>query len=581
MKPLRKQSAAQGNKEKGELAKLLLTFKTTFFSLGIFSFVINMLMITPAVYMLQIYDRVLMSANQTTLFMLTIIVVMFYVILAALEGVRSRVMVRAGNKIDALSCDRVFDVAYERSLRGASGRASQTFSDMTQVRQFLTGNGLFAFFDAPWAPIYIFIIFMLHPALGLFALGAAIILIFLAFVTEWTSRAPLGESNKHYASATNFANMNFRNAEVIESMGMLNNVRRHWDPKHQAHIAWQSVASERAGTVQAITKFVSLSAQSLILGLGAYYVIQHELTAGMMIAGSILLGRALAPVQLLIGTWKQFVTARGAYQRLEETFALFPADTESLKLPPPKGRVSAAGLVAVAPNSNAQILKNITFEVHPGEIVGIVGPSASGKSTLARLLVGAWPPAMGAVRLDGAEMHSWDRQQVGPFIGYLPQDIELLEGTVAQNIARFGDIDDAAVVKAAQTAGVHEMILHFPDGYNTYIGEGGVVLSGGQRQRIALARSIYGSPVMVVLDEPNSNLDDVGEQALVSAIEQMKADGKTVFVITHKTNILSTVDKLMMLSAGQLQAFGPRDDVLRWIQEQRANAEAAARKAIT
>lgn len=526
-------------------------------------------MILPAVYMLQIYDRVLMSSNQTTLLMLTVIVVGLYVVMSALEGVRSKTMVRAGNKMDAQISNRVFDTAFERALRGASTRASHTFNDITNVRQFLTGNGLFAFFDAPWAPIYIIIIFMLHPALGVFAIVSAIILILLALLNEWVTRKPLGESNKYYNEASGFANMNFRNAEAIEAMGMHNNVRNQWKPKHETHIYLQAMASERAGTIQAITKFVRISAQSLILGLGAYYVIQQELTAGMMIAGSILLGRALAPVDLLIGTWKHFLGARNAFKRLEEHFALFPAKIKTMSLPAPKGSITATNLVAAAPGSRTQILRGLNFEVLPGDTVGIVGPSASGKSTLSRLLVGAWPPAGGSIRLDGAEIHQWDKILLGPYIGYLPQDIELLEGTVSQNIARFGDIDSIKVVNAAKAAGVHEMILKFPDGYDTFIGEGGVVLSGGQRQRIALARAIYGEPVLIVLDEPNSNLDDVGEAALVEAIKYLKQRKCTIFVITHKTNILSTVDKLMMLTEGQLKAFGPRDEVLRWIQQQR------------
>lgn len=559
-------------KPKGELTTLLGTFKSTFLSLGAFSYIINMLMIVPAIYMLQIYDRVLMSFSLTTLIMLTIIMLAMYLILAALEWVRSRAMIRAGNKIDSQISDRIFGVAFQRSLRGNSGSAPQTFSDITTVRQFLTGQGLFAFFDAPWAPIYLVIIYIMHPMLGLFSTIAAVILIFLALITEWTSRKPLAESNKHYNSANTFANMNFRNAEVIQAMGMLENVRKHWHPKHQDFVALQAIASERAAVIQAITKFVRLSAQSLILGLGAYYVLQHEITPGMMIAGSILMGRALAPVELLIGSWKGFIAARGSYSRLEEHLAIFPADKESMTLPAPKGNINVTGLVAIAPNTNHQILRGITFQVNPGEVVGIVGPSASGKSTLSRLLVGAWPPAAGAVRLDGAEIFHWNREELGPHIGYLPQDIELLEGTVAQNIARFGEIDPEAVVKAAQTAGVHDMILQLPNGYETYIGEGGVILSGGQRQRIALARAIYGNPILIVLDEPNSNLDDVGETALVAAITQLKQEGRTIFVITHKTNILSTVDKLMMLTGGQLQAFGPRNEVLTWIQQQRQAA---------
>ena len=439
------------------------------------------------------------------------------------------------------------------------------------MRQFLTGNGLFAFFDAPWAPIYLIVIFLFSPWLGVFSLFASLILFSLAWATELSTRKPLAEATQVAASANNYATNNLRNAEVIEAMGMLDNLRNRWLQKQMRFLALQNEASDKAASISAATKSVRIAVQSLSLGGGALLVIEGAMTPGGMIAASILLGKALGPVELAIGVWKQLVGARTAYHRLEELLQEHPERPTGMELPAPAGRLLLEGVMAAAPGSQVMILKQVGFNVAPGEIVGVIGPSASGKSTLARLLVGVWPTLGGKVRLDGADIYTWDKNLLGPSVGYLPQDIELFEGTIAENIARFGDVDAGQVVEAAKLAGVHDMILRFPNGYDTQIGDSGSALSGGQRQRIAFARAIYGNPSFVVLDEPNSNLDDVGEAALIRAIQELKRRGTTVILITHRTSIISVVDKLLLLVDGMLQLYGPRDQVLLAIQ-QRAQA---------
>jgi ATP-binding cassette, subfamily C, bacterial exporter for protease/lipase len=392
-----------------------------------------------------------------------------------------------------------------------------------------------------------------------------VILIGLAIANEWATRGPLGQANTAAVQSSNDATNSLRNAEVIEAMGMLDNLRRRWYEKYQNVIALQSIASDRAGSITAMTKFVRISLQSLALGVGALLAIEGQLTPGGMIMGSILIGRGLAPVELLIGSWKQFLAARSAYERLEQLLKAFPARDPGMPLPPPRGHLTVENVVAAAPGTQVPILKGVTFALEPGEVLGIIGPTASGKSTLARLLVGVWPAAGGKVRLDGADIFTWNKQQLGDYIGYLPQDIELFAGTIAENIARFGEVESEKVIEAAQQAGVHEMILRFPKGYDTPIGASGGFLSGGQRQRIALARALYGAPPFIVLDEPNSNLDDNGEAALVQAVLAQKAAGRTLVVITHRTSILSAVDKLLLLREGTVQAFGPRQQVLEAI----------------
>lgn len=534
---------------------------------------INLLGLIPSIYMLQVYDRVLQSRNVTTLVMLTVIMLGFYLMLGMLELARSKLLIRVGAQLDNKLNDRVFVASFERNLKKSGGNAGQAMGDLTNVRQFLTGNGLFAFFDAPWAPIYLIVIFLFNYWLGLFAVVAACVLFALAWTTEIATRKPLGEANQLAISANNYATNNLRNAEVIEAMGMLDNLKRRWLEKQVRFLSLQSEASDKAASISAATKATRIAVQSLALGGGALLVLEGTMTPGGMIAGSILLGKALAPVELAIGVWKQLLSARAAYHRLEVLLLENPARDESMALPAPKGSLLVEGATAAAPGTQVLILKQVGFSANPGEIVGIIGPSASGKSTLARLLVGVWPTLGGKVRLDGADVFTWNKSELGPSVGYLPQDIELFEGSIAENIARFGEVDADQVVEAAKLAGVHEMILRFPKGYDSQIGESGSVLSGGQRQRIAFARAIYGAPSFVVLDEPNSNLDDAGEAALVNAVLQLKERGTTVVVITHRTSIIGAVDKLLLLVDGAVQLFGPRDQVLLAIQ-QRSQAAA-------
>jgi ATP-binding cassette subfamily C exporter for protease/lipase len=554
-----------------ELAEVLFSFRKAFYTAGLFSMFINLLGLVPSIYMLQVYDRVLQSRNITTLVMLTVIMLGFYLMLGMLELARSKLLIRIGAQLDMKLNNRVFVASFERNLKRAGGNAGQALGDLTNVRQFLTGNGLFAFFDAPWAPIYLIVIFLFSPWLGVFSLFASLILFSLAWATELSTRKPLAEATQVAASANNYATNNLRNAEVIEAMGMLDNLRNRWLQKQMRFLALQNEASDKAANISAATKSVRIAVQSLSLGGGALLVIEGAMTPGGMIAASILLGKALGPVELAIGVWKQLVGARTAYHRLEELLQEHPERPTGMELPAPAGRLLLEGVMAAAPGSQVMILKQVGFNVAPGEIVGVIGPSASGKSTLARLLVGVWPTLGGKVRLDGADIYTWDKNLLGPSVGYLPQDIELFEGTIAENIARFGDVDAGQVVDAAKLAGVHDMILRFPNGYDTQIGDSGSALSGGQRQRIAFARAIYGNPSFVVLDEPNSNLDDVGEAALIRAIQELKRRGTTVILITHRTSIISVVDKLLLLVDGMLQLYGPRDQVLLAIQ-QRAQA---------
>jgi len=550
------------SKTRSELDEILWSLRRFFLIAGVFTFFVNALMLVPSLYMMQVYDRVLNSRNEMTLLMITLITLGMYALLGGFEWIRSQLLVRSSIRLDSLLNDRVFNAAFTAALRGEGGNPAQALADMTNLRQFLTGNGLFAFFDAPWAPIYLIVICLLSPWLGLFSLAGGLILVALTWLTEKITQKPLTSANTAGLSANNFANNNLRNAEVIEAMGMLPSIKKRWYIKHSESLALQQLASDRAGSIGATTRFFRLSQQSLILGLGALLVIEDQLSPGGMIAASILMGRILAPVEQIIGVWKNLITARASYERLQKLLATIPASAPSMQLPPPKGKIALENVVAMAPNTKTVILRGINAAISAGEVIGIIGPSASGKSTLARLLVGIWPAMSGKVRLDGVDIFTWNKTEVGPYIGYLPQDVELFEGTIAENIARFADIDAEKVVRAAQRAGVHDMILHFPNGYDTPIGPGGGFLSGGQRQRIGLARAIYGDPVLVVLDEPNSNLDDIGEQALVRAVLDLKEQGSTVIVITHRTNIVSVVDKLMLLRDGALQLFGPRNEVV-------------------
>jgi ATP-binding cassette, subfamily C, bacterial exporter for protease/lipase len=569
---------------KNEIELALHGFKGAFCTVGIFSAVINLMLLVPSLYMLQVYDRVLTSRNETTLLMLTIMVVGAFLFMSALEFVRSFVLIRVGAQLDMKLNKRVYTAAFEANLKKAGGNAGQALQDLTAIRQFLTGNALFAFFDAPWFPVYLVVIFIFNPMLGVFALCGTLVLIALAYTNEAVAKKPLAEASSMAISAGNLATNNLRNAEVIEAMGMLPHLMGRWFKLHGRFLQLHASASEKASVIAATTKFVRVSLQSLILGFGALLVLDGKITGGMMIVASILMGRTLSPVEQLIGVWKNWDSTRSAYRRLNELLEANPPRQSSMSLPKPQGRVSVEAVSAAAPGGKAPVIKNLSFTLAPGDVLGVIGSSGAGKSSLARLLVGVWPAAVGVVRLDGADVYRWNKDELGSSIGYLPQDIELFAGTVGENIARFGEASAEKVVAAAKITGVHDMILQFPQGYDTLLGDGGAGLSGGQKQRIGLARAMYNDPCLLVLDEPNSNLDDVGEQALVSAIAEFRKRGKTVVLITHRSSAIGTTNKLLLLRDGSAQLFGPTSQVLadlaKAMQGQRAKSQGVAADAV-
>lgn len=568
------------NVRENSLKTALKACKGSFLSVGFFSFFVNALMLVPSFYMLQVYGRVVTSGSIPTLVMLTLIMTILMGTMGSLEWVRSRIMVRLSTRLDVLLSRDVYRASFKKALdSGGMDASAQPLNDLTGLRQFLTGNGLFAFFDTPWLPVYIGVMFLFHPWYGWFAIGCAIVLLMLAVVNEKLTGKAIADANKQNIAANLHTNKNLRNAEVIESMGMLEALMGRWGERQRQVLLLQSQASDKGGMVTSFSKTFRMLSQSLILGIGAYLAVKQEITPGLMIAGSILLGRALAPIDLMIGSWKGFISARSQYARLNEILDEQQAEPQRMSLPAPEGHVLVENLIVSAPGSKTPILKNISFAVPAGSVVGVIGPSASGKSTLARALLGVWAPQHGVVRLDGADINNWDKRELGPYVGYLPQDIELFEGSISENIARFREVEPDKVIQAAKTAGVHEMILQLPEGYDTVIGSGGVNLSGGQRQRVGLARAIYGSPRLIILDEPNSNLDDVGERALAMAIQQLKASGATVFIITHRTSILAQLDRLLVMSNGAIGLYGPRDKVMAELNKQQASAQKIAQVA--
>ena len=559
------------------LGKALEACRDSFISVGFFSLFINALMLVPTFYMLQVYGRVMTSGSLTTLAMLTLIMTGLVVTLGSLEWIRSRIMVHVSTRLDVLLSRQVYKASFRRALdSGGMDASAQSLNDLTGLRQFLSGNGLFAFFDAPWLPIYIAVMFVFHPWFGWVATGSALLLLMLAFINEKLTGPVLAQANKEHIGATLDTTKNLRNAEVIESMGMLETLMDRWGRRQRSVLLLQALASNRGAAISTLSRTFRLLVQSLVLGVGAYLAVDHQVGAGMVFAGSVLLGRALAPIDLIIGSWKGFTAARSQYGRLNDILRKQQAQPECMPLPAPQGHVQVENLVVTAPGSRTPIIKNISFSVPAGCMVGIIGPSAAGKSTLARALIGVWVAQHGVVRLDGADISAWNKHDLGPHIGYLPQDIELFEGSIAENTARFSAVDPGEVILAARTAGVHEMILQLPDGYDTVIGSEGVMLSAGQRQRIGLARALYGRPRLIVLDEPNSNLDDVGDRALAAALQQLKQTGATLFVITHRTNIVSQLNRLLVMNAGTISLYGAREDVLAELKAQQQRAQKPA-----
>lgn len=568
------QKSAPGPR-KSEIALALSEFKSAFWTVAFFSAVINLIVLAPSIYMLQVYDRVLASRNQTTLLMLTLMIVGALLFMGALEFVRSFILVRVGAQMDMRLNKRIFTAAFEQNLKKAGGNAGQALQDLTTVRQFVTGNGLFAFFDAPWFPVYLAIIFFFNAYLGMFALCGSIVLIALAWFNESATRKPMADASAVSVSANTMATNNLRNAEVIDAMGMLPHMMGRWFALHSQFLNLQAQASERAGAISSLAKSVRVAMQSLVLGFGALLVLDEKMTGGMMIVASILMGRTLNPVEQLIGVWRNWDATRTAWERLNQLLAANPLRRTGMSLPKPEGRLSLQGVTAGPPGASVPALRQLSFSIAPGDVLGVIGPSGAGKSTLARLLVGVWQSAVGSVRLDGADVYLWNKDELGPWVGYLPQDVELFAGTMAENIARFGEIDSAKVVEAARRAGVHEMILQFPMGYETVLGDGGAGLSGGQKQRIGLARAMYGDPPLLVLDEPNSNLDDAGERALVDAIVDMRDRGKTLVLITQRTSAIGVTNKLLVLRNGVGEMFGATAKVLTDLATAKEKSQAA------
>jgi len=554
---------------RGELSVTLWTFRHELMTVGIFSMVANVLLLSPTLYMLQIYDRVMVSQSMLTLLAVSLVTLFLLTVLAFAEWCRSRLLVRAGIRLDEQLSTRVFNASFEAYLSQSGVNPARAFADLTELRQFLTGHGIFAFFDAPWTLIYIGVLFFLHPWLGVLAIAFAVVQAALAWFGHRRAIAPTQEASQAQTEAASYLQSKLRNAEVLEAMGMLGGLRQRWDERHQASLSRHATAQSLTHRITAWSKAIRYSQQSLALGAGALLVIDGQLSPGAMIAANVLMSRALAPIDQLAGTWRSLIGARTAYARLQTLLDTHPERDAALTRVPPTGEITLRDVVATAPGRPTPILKNIQLHAAAGTVTVVLGPSGSGKSTLARVLVGIWPDVSGEVLLDGRPIGSWDRTELGPHIGYLPQDIELLEGTIAENIARFSAVDAAKVIAATQSAGLHGTILRFPKGYDTPIGEAGHLLSGGQRQRIGLARAIYGDPSLLVLDEPNANLDDAGEVALLKTVRDLKDKGKTVFLITHRPLAMTVADRLLILRDGEVQADGPRDEVLAALQAKR------------
>ena len=530
---------------------------------GVFSLFINSLALVSPLYMLQVYDRVLGSRNLMTLLFLTIIAVFLYVVYGSLEGLRSRVLVRGGALFENVLRASLFETAFAATLtRKSAASDAQPFRDADTVREFLTGAAVLAFFDLPWVPLFIAASFLLHPIFGWLAIAAGTITLIVTVANEYLTKKLLLRSTQASIAAHADVSATLRNAEVMRVMGMAAGLKERWAERRDEQISWQASASDRGGAITAGLRSFRQIVQIFILGIGGYLCLQGELSAGGIVAASIIIGRALAPIELAVGQWKVFQNARGAWGRLQKLFRAIPQDLLRMPLPAPKGDIKVEQLIAAAPGEKRPILRGVSVEIDKGQTLAVIGPSAAGKSSFIRVLLGIWPALAGTVRFDGFEVHHWSPDDLGRHIGYLPQDVELFAGTIAENIARFTEADHAEVIRAAELAGVHEMIQQMPDGYDTQIGEGGQALSGGQRQRVGLARALFRRPTIVVLDEPNANLDLPGETALVGAIRYLKQAGSTVIFVTHKTNMLTLADKILLLEQGVPRLCGERDEVL-------------------
>lgn len=552
----------KGNKEKSPLrialAALFPSLKQAFF----FSLFVNVLVLAPSAYMMEVYDRVVNSRSHMTLLMLTLFVVGIYALLEALEWVRRQVMHDAGIELDKGLRTRVFNAIFSARLLNIPNAGAQALRDLKTIREFLPSQALLAFVDTPLALLVLVLIFMMSPALGWFAVAGALAQFAIGVVNERRISAPLKAANRSAISAQGYADGVIKNAQVIESMGMIGNIHKKWMDRQQQFLIQQAVASDHGGTNGALSKLVQSLLSSLLLGVGCWLTLKGELHGSSMIVASILGGRVLTPLVQIIGSWRQVENALESFNRLDMMLREIPLPTQDMALPPPNGYLSVEGVYAGAPRSPVQILKGVSFRMVPGASLAIVGPSASGKTTLARLLVGIWPAMHGKVRLDGNDIFEWNKDELGQYVGYLPQDVELFEGTIAENVARFGEPDADKVAQACRMVGLESFVEQLPKGYDTEVGEDGSFLSGGERQRVALARAVYGMPKYVVLDEPNASLDEAGDVALLNAVNLLRSQGTTVIVMTHRLNILGAIEHMLVLVDGQVQRFGPCQEVL-------------------
>jgi ATP-binding cassette subfamily C exporter for protease/lipase len=542
----------------------------------------GLLALAPSWFMFEVYGRVLNSRNTSTLWWLVLMVLGVYVVMELLDLVRARVLHRAADNIDRSVRPQLFNVVFDASLRKQPGGSTQPFNDLKTVRDFIGTPAITSVMDFPSALICLVLLFMLSPWLGVLALVGALLQFGLALLTERRTMPLLTEATQASIQAQSYAANTLRNAQVIESMGMLGQIHRRWMRLQRKFLSKQAEASDYGGLTATAAKLIQSMQSSLLLGAACLLMLHNNLWGGggMVIVASILGGRVLQPLAQLVGSWRLVVGVRDAYGRLNQLMGKYSAPVPGMPLPAPKGLLTVEGLLAGAPGNPTPILKNISFAARPGEVVGVIGPSACGKSTLARLLMGIWPAASGKVRLDGADVHAWNKAELGPQVGYLPQFVELFDGTVAENIARFGKVDMAMVEQAAREVGLTETIEALPQGYETRIGDEGAVLSGGQRQRLGLARAVYGRPAFLVLDEPNSSLDEAGEKALLQLLVALKSRGATVVIITHRTTTLPVTDKLLVMNDGQAVFFGPRDEVLASLKKanDQARAQAEARQ---
>ncbi len=576
-------SASAANRQPSELRRELMRHAPLYRKALFFSLITSLLVLAPTFFMLEVYGRVVTSRSNITLLMLLVLVIGAYVMMEVLDLVRTEVMNQAGLQVDVALRSRLFNAAFETNLRHGGGNGNtQLFNDLKTLREFLSSSASMAIMDTPASLFFLVIVFMINPWLGLMALLGAAVQVVIAVRTEKRTMPTLTEANRSAIEAQNYANSTLRNSQVIESMGMSGGIERRWMGVQRKFLQLQADASDHGGLNNATGRFIQYMQGSLILGASCWLSIKGDpMGGGMMIVASTLGGRVLTPLMQLVAQWRLVVNARDAYGRLETLMEGVPATEPGMPLPKPVGRLTVENVVASAPGSPVAILKGVSFSAQPGEVVVVVGPSAAGKTTLARLLTGVWPAATGKVRLDGVDVYAWNKDELGPHVGYLPQGVELFDGTLVDNIGRFGDVDMDKVRVAARLVGLDAMIEALPKGYDTRIGEDGAFLSGGQRQRVGLARAIYGGPRFLVLDEPNSSLDEAGEQALAETLRQLKAAGCTTIVMSHRTSVLAVADKMLVLRDGQVALFGPTAEVLTALQKAVQSQQLALKPALT